>query len=113
MINYDEKMVLNSHLVIKMGIDQIGKKFVKSMSDKKFSYLGQFIQGLRTPGYSSFKYDLSYFFSNRIFLVDELFRRLHNSKFFKGDASSYDVIWCNLIHNSFSFTVHNCNCLII
>ena len=42
-------MVLNSPLVIKMGIDQIGKKFVKSMSVKKFSYLGQFIQGLRTP----------------------------------------------------------------
>ena len=41
MINYDEKMVLNSHLVIKMGIDQIGKNFVKSMSVKKFSYLGQ------------------------------------------------------------------------
>ena len=50
MINYDEKMVLNSRLVIKMGIDQIGKKFVKSMSVKKFSYLGQFIRGLRTPG---------------------------------------------------------------
>ena len=49
MINHDEKMVLNSHLVIKMGIDQIGKNFVKSMSVKKFSYLGQFIQGLRTP----------------------------------------------------------------
>ena len=49
MINYDEKMVLNSRLVIKMGIDQIGKNFVKSMSVKKFSYLGQFIQGLRTP----------------------------------------------------------------
>ena len=49
MINYDEKMVLNSRLVIKMGIDQIGKIFVKSMSVKKFSYLGQFIQGLRTP----------------------------------------------------------------
>ena len=50
MINYDEKMVLNSRLVIKMGIDQIGKKFVKSMSVKKFSYLGQFIWGLRTAG---------------------------------------------------------------
>ena len=50
MINYDEKMVLNGHLVIKMGIDQIGKNFVKSMSVKKFSYLRQFIQGLRTPG---------------------------------------------------------------
>ena len=32
-----------------MGIDQIRKNFVKSMSVKKFSYLGQFIQGLRTP----------------------------------------------------------------
>ena len=32
-----------------MGIDQIGKNFVKSMSVKKFSYLGQFIRGLRTP----------------------------------------------------------------
>ena len=52
MINYDEKMVLNSRLVIKMGIDQIGKNFVKSMSVKKFSYLGQFIQGLRTPGHN-------------------------------------------------------------
>ena len=51
MINYDEKMVLNSRLVIKMGIDQIGKKFVKSMSVKKFSYLGQFILGLRRSGY--------------------------------------------------------------
>ena len=51
MINYDEKMVLNSRLVIKMGIDQIGKIFVKSMIVKKFSYLGQFIQGLRTPAY--------------------------------------------------------------
>ena len=30
-----------------MGIDQIGKNFVKSMSVKKFSYLGQFILGLR------------------------------------------------------------------
>ena len=49
MINYDEKMVLNSHLVIKMGIDQIGKNFVKSMSVKKFSYLGQFIRGFRNP----------------------------------------------------------------
>ena len=49
MINYDEKMVLNSRLVIKIGIDQIGKNFVKSMSVKKFSYLGQFILGLRTP----------------------------------------------------------------
>ena len=47
MINYDEKMVLNGRLVIKMGIDQIGKNFVKSMSVKKFSYLGQFILGLR------------------------------------------------------------------
>ena len=36
-------------LVIKMGIDEIGKNFVKSMSVKKFSYLGQFILGLRTP----------------------------------------------------------------
>ena len=52
MINYDEKMVLNSRLVIKMGIDQIGKNFVKSMSVKKFSYLGQFIQGLRTPAWN-------------------------------------------------------------
>ena len=34
-----------------MGIDQIGKNFVKSMSVKKFSYLGQLIQGLRTPGF--------------------------------------------------------------
>ena len=41
MINYDEKMVVNCRLVIKMGIDQIGKNFVKSMSVKKFSYLGQ------------------------------------------------------------------------
>ena len=49
MINYDEKMVLNSRLVVKMGIDQIRKNFVKSMSVKKFSYLGKFIQGLRTP----------------------------------------------------------------
>ena len=49
MINDDEKIVLNNRLVIKMGIDQIGKNFVKSMSVKKFSYLGQFIQGLRTP----------------------------------------------------------------
>ena len=40
MINYDEKMVLNIRLVIKMGIDQMGKKFVKSMSQK--------IQVLRT-----------------------------------------------------------------
>ena len=32
-----------------MGIDQIRRNFVKSMSVKKFSYLGQFIQGLRTP----------------------------------------------------------------
>ncbi len=32
MINYDEKMVLNSRLVIKMGIERIGKNFVKSMS---------------------------------------------------------------------------------
>ena len=47
MINYDEKMVLNGCLVIKMGIDQIGKNFVKAMSVKKFSYLGQFIRGLR------------------------------------------------------------------
>ena len=39
MINYDEKMVLNSRLVIKMGIDQIGKKFVKSMSVKKIQLL--------------------------------------------------------------------------
>ena len=40
MIYHDEKMVLNSCLVIKMGIDQIAKNFVKSMSVKKFSYLG-------------------------------------------------------------------------
>ena len=49
MINYDENMMLNSRLVIRMGIDQIGKNFVKSMSVKKFSYLGQVILGLRTP----------------------------------------------------------------
>ena len=59
MINYDEKMVLNSRLVIKMGIDQIGKNFVKSMSVKKFSYLGQFILGLRTPVLGSFKLNFS------------------------------------------------------
>ena len=47
-------MALNGLLVIKMGIDQIGKKFVKSMSVKKFSYLGQFIWGLRTPEWNNF-----------------------------------------------------------
>ena len=47
MKNYDEKMVLNSHLVIKIEINRIRKNFVKSMSVKKFSYLGQFILGLR------------------------------------------------------------------
>ena len=53
MINYDEKMVLNSRLVIKMGIDQIGKNSSNQgrSSVKKFSYLGQFIRGLRTPDY--------------------------------------------------------------
>ena len=58
MINYDEKMVLNSRLVIKIGIDQIGKKNRQInesliMSVKKFSYLVQFIQGLRTPAFGS------------------------------------------------------------
>ena len=48
-INYNEKMVYNI-LVIRIGIDQIGKDFVKSMSVKKFSYLGQFILGLRRSG---------------------------------------------------------------
>ena len=33
-----------------MGNDQFGKNLLKSMSVKKFSYLGQFIRGLRTPG---------------------------------------------------------------
>jgi len=47
MKNYDEKMVLNSHLVIKIEINRIRKNFVKSMSIKKFSHLGQFIQCLR------------------------------------------------------------------
>ena len=36
MKNYDEKMVLNSHLVIKIEINWIRKKFVKSMNVKKF-----------------------------------------------------------------------------
>ena len=49
MINYDEKMLLNCRLVIKMGIDQIGKRIVKSMSVKKFSHLGQFIRGFENP----------------------------------------------------------------
>ena len=40
MINYDEKMVLNCRLVIKMGIDQIGKYFVKSMSAKNLQIAG-------------------------------------------------------------------------
>ena len=43
-------MVLNSYLVIKIEINRIQKNFVKSKSVKKFSYSGQFIQGLRTPG---------------------------------------------------------------
>ena len=45
----DPNLDIPKCLVIEMGIDQIGKNFVKSMSVKKFSYLGQFIQGLRTP----------------------------------------------------------------
>ena len=45
-INYKDRAKISRS---KMGIDQIEKKFVKSMSVKKFSYLGQFIQGLRTP----------------------------------------------------------------
>ena len=47
-----------------MGIDQIGKKFVKSASVKKSSYLGHFIQGLRTPGSHScgqFCFNKTYF----------------------------------------------------
>ena len=52
MKNYDEKMVLNSHLVIKIEINRIQKNFVKSMSVKKFSYLGQFILGLRRSDFS-------------------------------------------------------------
>ena len=60
MINYDEKMVLNSRLVIKMGIDKIGKKIVKLMSVKKFSYLGQFIRGLRTPALGTQRRTLVY-----------------------------------------------------
>ena len=47
MVSYDEKMVLNSRLVIKIEINRIRKNFVKSMSVKKSSYLGQFILGLR------------------------------------------------------------------
>ena len=43
-------MVLNSHLVIKIEINRIWKNFVKSMSVKKFSYLGEFILGLRRSG---------------------------------------------------------------
>ena len=47
MINYDEKMVLNSLLVIKMGIDEIGKKFVKSMSVKNLNLFGPFKLGFK------------------------------------------------------------------
>ena len=39
MKNYDEKVVLNSHLVIKIEINRIRKIFVKLMSVKKFSYV--------------------------------------------------------------------------
>ena len=68
MINYDEKMVLNSRLVIKMGIDQIGKNFVKSMSVKKFSYLGQFILGLRRSAYDQ----TIYFLGRPLFLSEDV-----------------------------------------
>ena len=46
MKNYEENMVLNSHRAIKIEINRIRKIFVKSMSVKKFNYLGQFIPGL-------------------------------------------------------------------
>ena len=41
-----------------MRIEHIGKNFVKSMSVKKFSYLGQFILGLRRSEVIAFKENL-------------------------------------------------------
>ena len=50
MKNYNEKMVLNSHLVKKIEINRIQKNFVKSMSVRKLSYLGQFMLGSKRSG---------------------------------------------------------------
>ena len=121
MKNYDEKMVLNSHLVIKIEINRIRKNFVKSMSVKKFSYLGQFILSLRRsagmtgmsipPGcwvmmWNTFLSSLKHMWQHLFVTFDDLAKKIF-SKFVNlgnsGKASNHT--WTIFSHNKILFSI--------
>ena len=96
MKNYDERMVLNSRLVIKIETDQIRKNFVKSMSVKKFSYLGQFILGLRRSGIFSGKLaDNHYLCGWSIHAFDIRRPTLHVHEAANGNPRGLNPLECN------------------